>query len=182
MGNSGSALVPYQDDEWYSLGEFAVIIEERAEAKMKNAIEQADAFPERCHFHGFTPLGIASMHSQGTWVIEMFGNEERCNIENREFSLKPLADELSLNVDDDILNDKGYTPIALAVMFGPIQSVKKLIERGARTEFLTMAGNFSLQQLAFFRNDDEICALLKDEENTDHAQCRACRRANCVIS
>lgn len=49
--------------------------------------------------------------------------------EASKVKLSSLAEELHLNIDDDILNDRGFTPLCLAVMFGPLESVKALIEK-----------------------------------------------------
>jgi len=167
-----------------TLSDFAEMIKERNEAKMRCAIEMADDEPDKCNFFGFSPLAIAAMHSDGTWVIEVFGKPDRVNYV-ADTNLESLSDELALNVDDDIKFDRGYTPISLAVMFGPMESVKMLIEKGSRTDFLTEEKLYSLRDLAEFRRQEDIIKLLNDGMNDEdgfNIQCRNCDTANCVIS
>jgi len=120
------------------------------------------------------------MHSHGTWVIESFARVERTD-EPSTVNLEELANELSLNVDEDILKATGFTPISLAVMFGPVDSVRLLIDKGAKIDFMTEGGKqFSLRNLAEFRGSEDILKLL-DEEGI-HGQCRHCDVKKCLIS
>mmetsp|Transcript_46498 Transcript_46498/g.74764 ORF Transcript_46498/g.74764 Transcript_46498/m.74764 type:complete len:180 (+) Transcript_46498:79-618(+) len=169
-----------EEKTWISLGDFADVIKNREEERMKSIFEIADENPEEYNFHGFSPLAIASMHSNGMWVIDRFAREERTN-EPSSVNLVELANELSLNVDEDILQATGFTPISLAVMFGPVDSVRLLIDKGAKLDFVTEGQKiFSLKNLAEFRGSEDILKLL--DEDGVHGQCHHCDVKNCVIS
>eukprot|EP00954_Amorphochlora_amoebiformis_P001270 97723-Amorphochlora_amoeboformis.AAC.2 len=58
---------------------------------------------------------IAAMHTQGTWVLTQFGQEDKSKVDEKsDQELKDLAATLHLDVDDEILNDKGYAPLCFS--------------------------------------------------------------------
>uniref|UniRef100_A0A7S3Y7L9 Uncharacterized protein n=2 Tax=Lotharella globosa TaxID=91324 RepID=A0A7S3Y7L9_9EUKA len=140
------------DEEGIPLAEFATYIEE------KDTQEIRELFKADKKFKGYTVMMIAAMHTHGTWVLETFAKEdskkEKVN-EAAEVELKDLARTLQLDVDDDILSDKKFTPLMLAVMFGPPQSVKVLLDNGAKIDLMTNRG-FTAKMFAQCRDDAEI--------------------------
>eukprot|EP00469_Lotharella_globosa_P017322 CAMPEP_0167828906 /NCGR_PEP_ID=MMETSP0112_2-20121227/11777_1 /TAXON_ID=91324 /ORGANISM="Lotharella globosa, Strain CCCM811" /LENGTH=259 /DNA_ID=CAMNT_0007732367 /DNA_START=32 /DNA_END=811 /DNA_ORIENTATION=+ len=81
-----------------SIENFAFLIDSKDEASVKKIIDDGDLFK------GFPPLAIAGMHTNGTWVLEKFGNKDNLSVES-EANLKELATHLQLDVDNDILED-----------------------------------------------------------------------------
>ncbi|GAB5352994.1 hypothetical protein AAMO2058_000000500 [Amorphochlora amoebiformis] len=140
----------YTSDDEIPLASFATYIES------KNVNEIRSLFKANRKFKGFTVMMIAAMHTQGTWVLTQFGQEDKSKVDEKsDQELKDLAATLHLDVDDEILNDKGFTPLMLAVMFGPPASVKALIDAGAAKHVHTDRG-FSAKMFATCRDDPEI--------------------------
>eukprot|EP00471_Norrisiella_sphaerica_P013003 CAMPEP_0184495584 /NCGR_PEP_ID=MMETSP0113_2-20130426/31757_1 /TAXON_ID=91329 /ORGANISM="Norrisiella sphaerica, Strain BC52" /LENGTH=156 /DNA_ID=CAMNT_0026881835 /DNA_START=235 /DNA_END=702 /DNA_ORIENTATION=+ len=141
MSNSGKEI---------PLAEFANHIE------TKNVAEIRKLFQDDRKFKGFSVLMIAAMHTNGAWVLNQFSREDKGKIDQRSTQeLRELADTLQLDVDDDILSDKYFTPLMLAVMFGPPDSVKALLDAGAKPDLQTNRG-FTAKMFATCRNDDTI--------------------------
>mmetsp|Transcript_33325 Transcript_33325/g.80942 ORF Transcript_33325/g.80942 Transcript_33325/m.80942 type:complete len:159 (+) Transcript_33325:217-693(+) len=134
------------------LAEFASYIEN------KNQDEIRKLFNADAKFKGFTVMMIAAMHTNGTWVLSQFSKEDKSKIDQRSSQeLRDLANTLGLDVDDDILSDKNFTPLMLAVMFGPPDSVKVLLDAGAKPDLQTDRG-FTAKMFATCRNDTAIKA------------------------
>eukprot|EP00466_Bigelowiella_natans_P019464 jgi/Bigna1/147426/aug1.153_g22134 len=117
----------YQEEN--SIENFAYLIDSQDEEKVREIIRRGD------EFKGFPPLFIAGMHTNGTWVLEKFGTKDNLseviNV-GCPSKLTDLAEHLSLDVDPDILADYGFTPLMLAVMFGPPKSVETILNKGIK--------------------------------------------------
>eukprot|EP00466_Bigelowiella_natans_P005679 jgi/Bigna1/89287/estExt_fgenesh1_pg.C_460116 len=130
--------------------DFAEMIEK------KNAEGIQKLFESDLKYKGFSTLMIAAMHTNGTWVLEHFAKLDPSKVDQTSTQeLRDLAKTLSLDVDDDILSDKYFTPLMLAVMFGPPASVKALLDNGAQPELQTNRG-FTAKMFATCRNDEAI--------------------------
>mmetsp|Transcript_9283 Transcript_9283/g.14989 ORF Transcript_9283/g.14989 Transcript_9283/m.14989 type:complete len:160 (-) Transcript_9283:193-672(-) len=134
------------------LAEFASMIEK------KNVEDIQKLFDSGAQYKGYTVMMISAMHTNGTWVLSHFAREDSSKIDQRStLALRDLAETLSLDVDDDILNDKHFTPLMLAVMFGPPASVKALLDAGAKIDLQTSRG-FTAKMFSTCRNDETIKA------------------------
>ncbi|GAB5357453.1 hypothetical protein AAMO2058_000375900 [Amorphochlora amoebiformis] len=152
-----------------SIENFAFLIDSKDEDRVKAIIEKGASFK------GFPPLAIAGMHTNGTWVLEKYGKKDNL-CQGSTAQLKELAQHLSLDVDDEILEDSGFTPLMLAVMFGPPQSVAIIIDKvgkeglEAKTE-----KSYDAKLFANCRNDANI---QKHFKNTGRHHCEPCQQCS----
>ncbi len=104
---------------------------------------------------------IASMHTKGTWVITRFKDKQGVDLDAQsKRKLEDLAGSLLLEVDKEILEDSDFTALMLAVMFGPPETVRALIEAGARKDMKTEKG-ITAEMYASCREDDAIQDMFK---------------------
>mmetsp|Transcript_2085 Transcript_2085/g.2994 ORF Transcript_2085/g.2994 Transcript_2085/m.2994 type:complete len:315 (+) Transcript_2085:44-988(+) len=115
-------------------------------------------FLEDENFSGFTVMMFTAMYSKCTWVTELFTDEffDRIDL-GSTMPLRQLASTIGLQIGDVMLDDVGYTPLHLAVLFGHPDTVEILLERGAQTELKTDAG-FTALDFAKWRGEEEILA------------------------
>mmetsp|Transcript_19165 Transcript_19165/g.38754 ORF Transcript_19165/g.38754 Transcript_19165/m.38754 type:complete len:164 (+) Transcript_19165:45-536(+) len=151
-----------------SIENFAFLIDSKDEASVKKIIDDGDLFK------GFPPLAIAGMHTNGTWVLEKFGNKDNLSVES-EANLKELATHLQLDVDNDILEDSNFTPLMLAVMFGPPKSVEIIINKVGKEGLLKKTRkSYDAKLFANCRNDDDIQRHFKTNGRHQCEPCQAC--------
>mmetsp|Transcript_22211 Transcript_22211/g.31011 ORF Transcript_22211/g.31011 Transcript_22211/m.31011 type:complete len:161 (-) Transcript_22211:228-710(-) len=147
-----------------SIENFAYHIDSKDEAKVSEIING------NYSFKGFPPLAIAGMHTNGTWVLEKFGNKDNL-AQGCDAKLNDLADHLQLDVDGDILEDEGFTPLMLAVMFGPPKSVEIIIKKvGQAGMKVKTKKSYDAKLFANCRNDESIQKHFK----TGRHQCEPC--------
>mmetsp|Transcript_15196 Transcript_15196/g.21131 ORF Transcript_15196/g.21131 Transcript_15196/m.21131 type:complete len:161 (+) Transcript_15196:113-595(+) len=141
--------------EAVSLGEFASMIEGKEEGEVEKLVKSG------AKFQGYTVMMIAAMHTNGTWVLSHFSKSDPSTInEYATETLSGLADTLQLDVDENIRTDTHFTPLMLAVMFGPPASVKTLLDAGAATGMQTKSG-YTAKMFSTCRNDESIQEYFK---------------------
>mmetsp|Transcript_3747 Transcript_3747/g.8933 ORF Transcript_3747/g.8933 Transcript_3747/m.8933 type:complete len:161 (+) Transcript_3747:223-705(+) len=151
-----------------SIENFAYLIDSKAHDEVKKIIEGGHLFK------GFPPLAIAGMHTNGTWVLEDFGTKANLS-KPSESSLAELAEHLQLDVDHDILKDEGFTPLMLAVMFGPPKSVEIIIRKVGPEGIKEKTKNsYTAKLFANCRNDDTIRQHFKSSMRHQCEPCQAC--------
>mmetsp|Transcript_20578 Transcript_20578/g.28760 ORF Transcript_20578/g.28760 Transcript_20578/m.28760 type:complete len:168 (-) Transcript_20578:309-812(-) len=112
-------------------------------------------------YKGYTILMMIGMHSDGTHMVRELLRRFPNQINRRSTDpLEDFAGDIGLIADADILRDSGYSPLMLAVMFGPPASVKAFLDAGADTESKTKHGS-SVLEFAQYRDDDQIRQLFK---------------------
>mmetsp|Transcript_8626 Transcript_8626/g.11876 ORF Transcript_8626/g.11876 Transcript_8626/m.11876 type:complete len:168 (+) Transcript_8626:102-605(+) len=150
-----------------SIENFAFLIDNHEEEKIKKIIDRNDVFK------GFPPLFIAGMHTNGTWVLTKFGTKANLS-KGCDSKLTDLAEHLGLDVDADILNDIGFTPLMLAVMFGPPKSVEIILSKvGKEGMNEETKGHYTAKVFANCRDDDSIRKLF--QAGGKRAQCAPCQ-------
>jgi len=93
------------EENEFEINQFAYYIEVHNRERIEDIIKKG------LKFKGHTPLMIAGMHTNGTWVLKDFGKKPQIDEASTE-SLRELANTLALDVDEDILDDLNFTRTA----------------------------------------------------------------------
>eukprot|EP00468_Gymnochlora_sp_CCMP2014_P004269 CAMPEP_0167751006 /NCGR_PEP_ID=MMETSP0110_2-20121227/6316_1 /TAXON_ID=629695 /ORGANISM="Gymnochlora sp., Strain CCMP2014" /LENGTH=163 /DNA_ID=CAMNT_0007636409 /DNA_START=78 /DNA_END=569 /DNA_ORIENTATION=+ len=156
------------DIEDMTIEGFAFHIDNKDRAQIKKILDRGILLK------GFPPLAIAGMHTNGTWVLDQFGNKENL-LQGSTSSLSELASHLQLDVDDDILHDSGFTPLMLAVMFGPPQSVEVIIRKVGKEGLLQKTKQqYDAKIFANCRNDESIQKHFMSNNRNHCEPCTGC--------
>ena len=88
---------------------------------------------------------------------------------------------MQLEVDEDILNDTGFTPLMLAVMFGPPTSVDIIVEKVGDAVNKTTRNGYNAKRFADCRQEPLIQRHFRPkDERAKRGQCDFCEA--CTVS
>jgi len=125
-------------------------------------------FEKKGVYEGFTALSFSVMHPKGAWVVDNCVDKFK-NILNIG-TTKRLGDMCEIlgleQVGKELLEETGFTPLHLSVMFGPPETVQLLLDRGADVEAKTRSG-FTARSFLPGRNESSISKIF----DTYYKQC-----------
>ncbi len=156
-------------DNEIQIENFAYLIDHKEVEQVRRVIESKKTF------QGFSALAIAGMHTKGAWVLEKFGTKENLS-EGCKTNLGGLSTALQLDVESEILEDTGFTPLMLAVMFGPPQSVEIIVKKVGDAVGKKTAAGYDAKRFAWCRQDAAIMEIFKKPKRgqCDREACQAC--------